>query len=189
VTGIPDGMQQMCFAKSYPPIKEKWIVGTGGFFCDCQARGMRQPISRPNHERLEKITRVHIRAARWLVIRRERPVLSRVEGFRLHQGRRGIIVNNSAFRVTAIHDEVNRNTGIHDPHKQTADGTGKTALQPITRIGIANTDGQRSILAFPFGVARVLIAMLVPRSYMTPKVQKLSTSNYSALSAAFQDCY
>ena len=50
------------------------------------------------------------------------------------------------FGLIAVHNEIDIDACIHNPNKQTADRTGKTALQPVTRIGIAHADGQCSIL-------------------------------------------
>jgi hypothetical protein len=58
------------------------------------------------------------------------------------------------FRITAIHNKVDGHAGIHNSNKQATYSTRETAFQPVTRVCVANSDGQGAILiGNRFGVA------------------------------------
>src|SRR6266540_6252604 len=141
MTVISNGMQKMRFAKPYAPIQEQRIVRPRRFLSHCQTSRMSKPVARANYKGVEQIARIHVGGANGLIVRRTASLVSH-NGLRLCE--RYFIHHRLWF--IAVHDKVDRNAGIHNPNKQTADSTGETALQPVTRICVANSDGQCPIL-------------------------------------------
>ncbi len=55
VSGVADGMQQVCFSKTHPAIQEQRVVGFGRVIGDSLAGGVRQAVAGPHHKVFEGV--------------------------------------------------------------------------------------------------------------------------------------